>query len=126
MAFPTRSSPERQTNVQETMQTAQQPRENLLREENHDNMSLSYTNQAYRPIATIGGLQPPTQQNPLRHRQSASNDALRAFGAVPNTSGESTNKPSFPQELYSSSAGIPETSVFSRALNGPDFGAEYD
>ncbi|KAG8789437.1 hypothetical protein FRC20_003780 [Serendipita sp. 405] len=121
MAFPTRSSPERQTNVQETMQTAQQPRENLLREENHDNMSLSYTNQAYRPIATIGGLQPPTQQNPLRHRQSASNDALRAFGAVPNTSGESANKPSFPQELYSSSAGIPETSVFSRALNGPEY-----
>ncbi|KAG8832532.1 hypothetical protein FRC17_001189 [Serendipita sp. 399] len=124
MSFTAKGSPDHQSSGQDALQVSPPvppSRETLIREDKHDPASVSFQNHSYRSMPPLGGLQPPTQQNPLRHRQSASNDALRAFGAIPSTSGEPENMPSFPQELYSSSAGIPEPSVFSRALSGPEY-----
>lgn len=93
--------------------------ESLVRDEKSDSNSFPYT---YRPQGAFADLQPPAQPNPLRHRPSASNDALRAFGAVPNLMNDPPAKQSFPQELYSSStSNLSDPSAFGRGFNGVDY-----
>ena len=110
-------------------QAAIQQAESLLRDDRPESSSLQYPSQPYWGPGAFAGLQAPAQQNSLRHRQSSSNDALRAFGAMngaivdgPPKQQQQQQQP-YPQELYSSSSAstITDGPSFPRNVAAPEF-----
>ncbi|KIM29540.1 hypothetical protein M408DRAFT_115266 [Serendipita vermifera MAFF 305830] len=102
-------------------QSAIQQAESLLREDKQESTSLQYPSQSFWGSGAFAGLQSPPQQTSLRHRQSSSNDALRAFGNMNGPIADAVPKQPFPQELYSSSSTSTDPSSFPRNVSAPEF-----
>ena len=129
-AYPVQPSAERQfipsatsLDTSQGAQSAIQQAENLLRDDQPESASLQYQPQPYWGPSAFAGIQAPAQQNSLRHRQSSSNDALRAFGNMNGAIADAASSQPYPQELYSSSSTstIPDGPSFPRNVGAPEF-----
>lgn len=117
--IPSASSLDTSPQAQSVIQQA----ESLLRDDRPESSSLQYPPQPYWGPGAFAGLQAPPQQTSLRHRQSSSNDALRAFGSINSAIAEPAPKQPYPQELYSSSStsNITDGPSFPRNVAAPEF-----